>query len=149
MATYHHAHTRTLSVCLSFYTPNKYLLLVYDPPTMLLSLHRSISAIWILGLISCFCSAAQPVCWINPYGLPVYSDCFKASLEMPFAQEPEGSHNIRPYELFSEPQYLLPPFKRVYNAHKPRPINQLPKIWRYSMLMPVSHRSLYIVVSCS
>ena len=115
---------------------------------MLLSLLRSTSAIWILGLISGFCSAAQPVCLVNPYGVPVYSDCFKALLAMPFAQESEGSHNIEHFEVFSEPQYLLPRFKRVYNAYKPRAINQLPKIWRYSMLIPVSHQTLYIVVSC-
>lgn len=127
---------------LSFYPLNIYLHLVYDPPTMLLSRIRSTSAIWILGLISGFCSAAQPVCWVNPYGIPVYSDCFKALLAMPFAQESEGSHSSEPYELFSEPQYLLPPFKRVYNAHIPRAINQLPKIWRYSMLIPVSYQNL-------
>ena len=111
---------------------------------MLLSLLRSSSVIWILGFISSFCSAFNPVCYANPYGIPKYSDCLSALQSMPFAREAKGSYKTRRYEIFSEPQYLLPPFTRVYNSHRPRPINQLPKIWRYSMLMPSFLSSLVI-----
>lgn len=51
---------------------------------------------------------------------------------MPFALKPADDDDSKRNELWSEPQYLLPPFTAVRNQHKPLPINQLPKIWRYS-----------------
>ena len=58
-----------------------------------------------------------------------------AWLSMPFARDPSGRFNPKRFELFSEPQYLIPPFTRVYDRYQPLPINQLPKIWRFSTLM--------------
>lgn len=54
---------------------------------------------------------------------------------MPFAQTPSADYDSKRYELWSEPQFLLPPFKAIHNRYRPLPINQLPKIWRYSTLI--------------
>ena len=102
---------------------------------MLSSTLRSSSVIWILSFVFCFCSAFQPVCLARIYGIPNYRDCMSAWLSMPFARDPSGRFNPRRPELFSEPQYLLPPFARITNRYQPLPINQLPKIWRSSTLM--------------
>lgn len=103
--------------------------------TMLFSVLRSSCVIWMLGSTFRFCSAAQPVCLADVYGVPNYRDCMSAWLSMPFARDPSGRFNPKRPELFSEPQYLLPPFTRVDNRYHPLPINQLPKIWRSSTLM--------------
>ena len=102
---------------------------------MLSSMTRSSSVIWILGFVFHFCSGSQPVCLADIYGVPNYRDCMSAWLSMPFARNPSGRFNPRRVEIFSEPQYLIPPFTRVYDRHRPLPINQLPKIWRFSTLM--------------
>ena len=102
---------------------------------MLSSIIRSSSIIWISGFVFRFCSAFQPVCLAGVYGVPNYRDCMSACLSMPFARDPSGRFNPKRFELFSEPQYLIPPFTRVYDRYQPLPINQLPKIWRFSTLM--------------
>ena len=99
---------------------------------MLLSLFRSSSVICISVFISRSCSASRPVCDGTIYGVPNSRDCSSAWHSMPFALEPRDSYNAKRFELYSEPQYLLPAFAGVTNRYKPLPINQLPKIWRYS-----------------
>ena len=99
---------------------------------MLLSLFRSSSVICISVFISRSCSVPQPVCDGNLYGVPNSRDCLSAWYSMPFALEPRDSYNAKRFELYSEPQYLLPAFNGVINRYKPLPINQVPKIWRYS-----------------
>lgn len=79
-----------------------------------------------------FCSASQPVCSVGIYGIPNYKDCLSAWHSMPFALKPTSDYGSKRYELWSEPQYLLPPFTAIYNRYRPLPINQLPKIWRYN-----------------
>ena len=102
---------------------------------MLSSILRSSSLIWILGFVFRFCSASRSVCLADVYGVPNYKDCMSAWLSMPFARDPSGRFNPRRLELFSEPQYLLPPFTSIRDRYQPLPINQLPKIWRMSTLM--------------
>ena len=84
-----------------------------------------------------FCSAIQPVCSALIYGIPNYRDCLSAWDSMPFALRPSGDVVSRSFELWSEPQYLLPPFTTVSNRYRPLAINQVPKIWRYSTLKPL------------
>ena len=63
---------------------------------------------------------------------------------MPYAMTPSNDDDSRRYQLWAEPQYLLPPFAAVSNAFRPLPINQLPKIWRYStFVLLVRPDSLY------
>ena len=78
------------------------------------------------------CSAFQPVCNARIYGIPNYRECLNAWHFMPYAQQPSAEHEAKSPELFSEPQYLQPPFTAVRNRYRPKPIVQLPKIWRYS-----------------
>lgn len=99
---------------------------------MLLPLPRLRSAVCVLVFVVCFCSASQPVCNKHLYGVPNYRDCLSAWNSMPFALEPSGDYKSRRYQLWSEPQYLEPAFGGVVNRFKPLPINQLPKVWRYS-----------------
>ena len=80
-----------------------------------------------------FCSAFQPVCSRDIYGVPNYQDCVSALESMPFALRPSTDYGSKRYELWSEPQYLRPPFAAVFNRYRPFPINQLPKIWRYGV----------------
>ena len=99
---------------------------------MRLPLLHSWSFICIVVSVLRFCSAFQPVCNVGIYGIPVFGDCLRAWGSIPFALAPLDSYGARRYELWSEPQYLVPPFKAIRNRYKPLPINQLPKIWRYS-----------------
>ena len=130
-------HHQALWRCLFFEQPTTPLSHSNDTLAMLSLILRSSSVIWILGFIFRLCSAAQPYCLADVYGVPNYGDCMSAWLSMPFARDPGGRFNPRRLELFSEPQYLLPPFTRVYNRYQPLPINQLPKIWRFSTLMSI------------
>ena len=130
-------HDQALWRCLFFEQPTKPLPHSDDSLAMLSSILRSSCVIWILGFIFRFCSASQPVCLADVYGVPNYRDCMSAWLSIPFARDPSGRYNPKRLELFSEPQYLLPPFTRVYNRYQPLPINQLPKIWRFSTLMSI------------
>lgn len=82
-----------------------------------------------------FCSASHPVCSTGIYGVPNYKDCLSAWESMPFALKPSADAVSKRYELWSEPQYLRPPFTAVSNRYRPQPINQLPKIWRYGVLI--------------
>lgn len=102
---------------------------------MRLPLLHSWSFICIIVSMLRFCSASQPVCNVGIYGIPDYRDCLTAWNSIPFALEPLDNYGAKRYQLWSEPQYLLPPFKAVWNRYRPLPINQLPKIWRYSTLI--------------
>ena len=106
--------------------------LLYDNLTMLFPLFHSSSVVCTLVFIFRFSSASQAFCNAAIYGVPNYRDCLSAWRLMPFAEEPKTSYNARHFELYSEPQYLQPAFSMVFNRYKPLPINQLPKIWRYS-----------------
>lgn len=130
-----YTYDEALWPCLSSKQPTKALLYWDEILTMLSSILRSSSVIWILASVFRFCLASGPVCLADIYGVPNYRDCMQARLSMPFARDPGGRSYPRRPELFSEPQYLLPPFTRIHNRYQPRPISQLPKIWRYSTLV--------------
>jgi len=69
------------------------------------------------------------------YGCPEAQDCMNAIASIPFASSfPHSPNYIRPQQLqvFSEPQYLQPPFASLSNTYYPNAIVQLPKIWRHS-----------------
>jgi len=76
---------------------------------------------------------ASPYCNIGIYGVPDYGDCMQAFSQIPYAQERPSQYDSNSFQLYAEPQYMVPPFCSVYNRYRPRPINQLPKIWRYGM----------------
>jgi len=79
--------------------------------------------------------ATQPDCNIEIYGVPNYADCVHAFSQIPYALHERSSYYARSYQLYAEPQYMHSPFGAVSNRYRPRPINQLPKIWRYGMLL--------------
>ena len=85
----------------------------------------------IVLLLHC-CLAADPLCNGAMFGVPNYSDCVIAASKIPYATDSRGSPEASRYNLFSEPQCLLPPFSGVDNRYRPYPINQIPKIWRSS-----------------
>ena len=107
----------------------------YTLLTMLLLLARPKSLIYVLVFVLRFCSASQPFCNLGIYGVPNYRDCVSAWRSIPFALKPTDDYDSKRFELWSEPQYLHPPFTAVRNRYKPLPINQLPKIWRYGTLL--------------
>ena len=109
------------------------------PPTMPLSLFRRVSIISVLVFMLGFCSA-DPFCNVRIYGIPNYGDCLSALQTMPFATSPRQDFNSRSFELWSEPQFLRPPFAPIFNRYGPLPINQLPKIWRVRTSTPPSCR---------
>lgn len=67
------------------------------------------------------------------FGIPNHQDCVNAFNQIPYALSPTH-FGAQGYRLFSEPQFLLPPFKGVNNRYRPKAIVQLPKLWRYSMI---------------
>ena len=93
------------------------------------------SVIYIVFFMLRFCSASQPLCNAGIYGIPSYRDCLSARHSMPFAVPAAGDRSSRRWELWAEPQFLRPPFSAINNRYRPLPINQLPKIWRYSTLI--------------
>lgn len=131
-SNYHHSHN--ISPSLPSIHLDTFLYSSEESHAMPILPLRSRSGICMLILMLRVCSAAQPqpFCSTAIYGIPNYRDCVSALRSMPFAQEPSTSINSRRFQLWSEPQYLQTPFAAVYNRYKPRPINQLPKIWRYS-----------------
>lgn len=128
--THIQAFSLSHSVCLQ--TPIQDLGLLKRSSTMLLPPFRSLSTICVLAFMLRLCSASQPVCNTGIYGIPNYRDCLSAWHSMPYGLKPSDDYNARSCELWSEPQYLMPPFTAINNRYKPLPINQLPKIWKYS-----------------
>lgn len=104
-----------------------------QPPSIMFSLTLPTSIFWFY-FVSRRCLAFQPVCNVGIYGLPNHGDCITAFQQIPFALAP-AAYSAGASVLYSEPQFLRPPFTAVSNRYAPRPINQLPKIWRYSMLI--------------
>ena len=86
----------------------------------------------IVVLLLHSCLAADPFCDGDVFGVPNYNDCVIAARKIPYATDSRRSPEASQYNLFSEPQYLLPPFSGVDNQYRPYPINQIPKIWRSS-----------------
>lgn len=119
---------------------------------MLLPLARPKSFIYVLVFVLRFCSASQPFCNLGIYGVPNYRDCVNAWHSIPFALKPTDDYDSKRFELWSEPQYLHPPFTAVTNRYRPLPINQLPKIWRYGTLLRLfparKHTSKPLVGHC-
>ncbi|KAM0805816.1 hypothetical protein BDR22DRAFT_187844 [Usnea florida] len=99
---------------------------------MRLQLHRFEFDICIILCLLRSCCAFQPLCNAAIYGIPNYRDCLNAWHFMPYAQQPGAIPEAKSPELFSEPQYLLPPFTAIRNRYRPLPIVQVPKIWRYN-----------------
>ncbi len=69
------------------------------------------------------------------YGFPNVQDCLQALAWIPFARFPPSSPyytRSQQLQVFSEPQYLQPPFTSLSNIYFPNAIVQLPKIWKHS-----------------
>ena len=79
-------------------------------------------------------------CDVGKYGVPNYNDCIMAFNQVPYALQ-RSSLDANIFGIYSEPQYLKVPFSPVMNTKRPRPITQLPKIWRHSM--SASHLAQY------
>lgn len=67
------------------------------------------------------------------YGFPDVQDCLQALAWIPFARLHPPSPRSHQLQVFSEPQYLQPPFTNLSNVFSPNAIVQLPKIWKHSM----------------
>lgn len=89
------------------------------------------TAFYLIVFIIRIGRAVEPVCNAAIYGVTNYKDCSKAFDTIPFALNRPSDTRITATELWSEPQYLSTPFGAVQNRYRPRPINQIPKIWRY------------------
>lgn len=79
--------------------------------------------------------AATTQCNGALYGVPKVQDCLQALDWMPYARfSPPSQHYFRSQQLqlFSEPQYSVPPFSSMRNTYAPNAIVQLPKIWKHS-----------------
>ena len=99
--------------------------------TMLRSCRLNV-VVHIIVLILHSCLAADPLCDDVMFGVPNYSDCVIAASKIPYATDSRVGPQASQHNLFSEPQYLLPPFSGIENRYRPNPINQIPKIWRSS-----------------
>ena len=78
----------------------------------------------------------QLLCDKDRFGTPSAEDCYQAMFWVPYINQPaRDSADAKAPRLFAEPQYLNPPFHAVKNAYAPKAIVQLPKIWKYSMLI--------------
>lgn len=79
--------------------------------------------------------AATTQCNGALYGVRRVQDCLQALDWIPYARfSPPSQHYFRSQQLqlFSEPQYSMPPFAGVRNTYAPNSIVQLPKIWKHS-----------------
>lgn len=90
--------------------------------------------ICIISFMFCHCAAVGPSCSAAVFGVPPWNDCLAAFNKVPFAEDYETNRNANLTRLYSEPQYLRPPFGEVFNRYAPRAINQMPKIWQHSKL---------------
>ena len=80
--------------------------------------------------------ANQLLCDKDIFGTPSAEDCYQAMFWIPYMNPPaRDSADAKAPRLFAEPQYLNPPFSAVKNAYAPKAIVQLPKIWKYGMLI--------------
>ena len=80
--------------------------------------------------------ANQLLCDKDSFGTPSAEDCYQAMFWVPYINQPaRDSADAKAPRLFAEPQYLNPPFSAVKNAYAPKAIVQLPKIWKYGMLI--------------
>ena len=89
---------------------------------------------YMISFMFCHCGALGPFCSAAVFGVPPWEDCIAAFSRVPHAANYNTSPIAGKYQLFSEPQYLSPPFGAIHNRYDPRPINQIPKIWQYSRL---------------
>ncbi|KAL2048336.1 hypothetical protein N7G274_000247 [Stereocaulon virgatum] len=69
-------------------------------------------------------------CYARVYGRPSLSDCTVALNDMPDADSRAPTPRLSDPRFFIEPQYLVPPFKRVLPQDNTE-IEQLPKFWRH------------------
>lgn len=66
------------------------------------------------------------------YGTPNILDCYEALGWIPFSRMQPSYPPSLQLRVFSEPQYLPPPFASLNNPYRPEAIIQLPKIGRHS-----------------
>lgn len=88
--------------------------------------------IYLISFIFGRCATTEPFCSATVFGVPPWDDCIAAFSRIPFAGDYVTSRNADSFHLYSEPQYLSPPFRQVYNRYQPRPIIQIPKIWQFN-----------------
>ena len=74
---------------------------------------------------------SQWKCDSQVYGRPVLEHCAKVLTSMPDASAKSPTTRLAAMRKFVEPQYLEPPFSRCRNE-RDAPMEQLPKLWRYS-----------------
>lgn len=84
---------------------------------LLLILHPQTSATFCNGAI---------------YGTPVAQDCLEALNWIPYARAAPSYPLAQQPHVFSEPQFLQPPFTGLDNPYRPSAIIQLPKIYKHS-----------------
>ncbi len=92
---------------------------------------------YIISFTFCHCAAIEAVCSAALFGVPPWDDCIAAFDDIPFAPD-YTTRTAALFELYGEPQYIWPHFGRVINRYRPRPINQIPKIWQHSRLYYIS-----------
>lgn len=68
------------------------------------------------------------------YGTPNIQHCYEALRWVPYIRMMPSFPPAQQLRVFSEPQYLEPPFANLNNPYRPEGIIQLPKIYRHSKL---------------
>ena len=70
--------------------------------------------------------ASATYCDTSIFGTTIKNDCDNLLRELPGQQALSNPH------LFADPQYQTVPFDAIKNIRYPQPIEQLPKIYRFS-----------------
>lgn len=87
-------------------------------------------------LISLCPLTSATFCHAGIYGTPNVQDCLQALNWIPYARlAPSYPLSQQPH-VFSEPQFLQPPFSSLDNPYRPSAIIQLPKIYKHSESIP-------------
>ena len=106
---------------------------------MLPSVRTTAMMVWLL----CCQFVGTTFCEAGIYGTPNIQDCRQALTWIPYIQESDSNQAAQP-RIFAEPQYMLPPFNGVYNAHRPSAIVQVPKIWKHSTYLSYPRITLLV-----
>ncbi len=97
---------------------------------------RTVSWFFAFSLISAQTVFSWSICNDRLYGKPDNQDCSNAYHKMP-GWDRATDPAVDVFRLFSEPQYLHPPFSTISNPYgrAGTMMVQLPKIWRSSQSM--------------
>ena len=109
------------------------LLMLTITKTTLLKMQSTIAFFFAFQFFVQLASSQVYKCYARVYGRPTIPDCAIAINEMPDASSRAPTPRLSDPRFFIEPQYLVPPFKRVSTEDNVE-IEQLPKFWRHSQL---------------